>query len=380
MESIIIDTNVDISLIYDRTLNQLMDSMDTCSADNLLLVNALYLSVENMVLQMFPDKHSDKRSYKGGNYKKRDKTKVNRKQKQKNKKTRRRRVSGGGYDKWISKLIFSLVVAILMISKNVLSLQPEYDNDVLQRLTHAGEIKELFDNKHGTCVPNTALFLGAINLKTYEELTTMIVERHRGLDVDEMVKYLDAGLNTSWHWYIINNEEFLTQTTLQKYGNLRSPRIVQAKKEEGRRENIRNYIRAIKSQLIEMRNSIDHGEEQGILTALVYPSDDVHHVVVVWLTSDEKLVVIDPQEFMRLKNTKKNVVLFSEEEVEYDPTFAHATLENYFMNYLNDTGITLLLRDMHVRKIEHIHELVKENPMVNDVIDKIKMITHDAMA
>jgi len=373
MESIIIDTNVDVSLIYDSTLNQILNQNNsTCSVDNLLLVNALYLSVEKMVLQMFPNKTGQMKKGQTKTGGKQNKTKGNRNRTNKQKKKTRRRRVYGGHRQWISKLIFSLVVAILMISKNVLSLQPEYDSDVLQRLTHAGEIKELFDNKHGTCVPNTALFLGAINLKTYEELTTMIVERKKGLDVDEMVKYLDSGLNTSWHWYIINNEEFLTAQ--HKYGNLRAS--VYAKKEEHRRENIRAYIRAIKRQLVEMRNSIAHGEDQGILTALVYPSDDVHHVVVAWLTSDEKLVVIDPQEFVRVK---KNVVLFSEEEVEYAPAFAHATLENYFMTYLNDTGITLLLRDMHVRKIEHIHELTKDNPRVNDVIDRIKMITQDAM-
>lgn len=393
--SIFINTDIPFANIYDKTLAQLIQVhrpfFNDCNADNLLLLNGLYLTIEDMVLKMI---HANKMDG-GQGYERKTKQKYTSKTIQKGKKKNRKLGKGkgkgngktrknktkqlhGGNKNWISKLIFSLMAVILMIGKNVLSLQPEYDNDVVKRLVNAGEIKELFENKHGTCAINSALFLGSINLKTYADVTEQIIKRGHGLTFTEATSYLNSSLKTLWEWESIPNEELLIKTPTQRRylrGSLSENVSIQ------RREKINVYVQTMKNKLIQMRNNMSMEQRkdatQGILTALSYPSDSVQHAVVVWLTSDERLVIIDPQEFMQ-----GNVVLYMD-NVDRDVgtdflsnKFLKMGLDDYFMKYFDEreSGVTLILRDMHVRKEEHLEEMVRENPMVNQVIEKIKLL------
>lgn len=373
--NILINTNVSFVNIHDKTFKQLIQVnrpfFDDCNADNLLLLNGLYLTIQDMVLKIM-----DAKKMNGGYERKRKQKTMQKRKNKKNKKLKKKtRKYKGGNRNWVSKLIFSLMsVLLLMIHQNVLGVQPEYDKDVINRLVRAGQIKEIFENKHGTCAINTALFLGSINLKTYGEITESIIKRGSGLTFSEVSSYLNSSLNTLWEWDSISNTHFdfiteVAQTTRYLRGSL------PISNESGRREKINEYIHTIKDKLIKMRNNMKHQrEDQGILTALMYPSESVQHAVVAWLTSDETLVIIDPQEFMQ-----GNVVLYMDDVNKTDwlsNKFLKVGLNDYFMKYLDEreNGITLILRDLHIKKEEHLEEITSSNPMVNEVIERIKLL------
>lgn len=392
MESNVIFVNTDVPFanIYDKTFNQLIKVnrafFDDCNANNLLLLNGLYLTIQDMILKMMDTnkieggsgkrkrKNNKTRQKKLANHKNKNKNKRNNKKTKKHKKHLH-----GGNKNWISKLIFSLMSVILIISKNVFSLQPEYDNDVVKRLINAGEIKELFENKHGTCAINTALFLGSINLKTYSEVTEKIVKRGHGLTFSEATSYLNSSLKTLWEWESVLNNDLTRNSNTNSNSLLHSQTrylrgSLNINKDEQKHEKITLYVQLLKEKLIQMRNNMTHTPEQGILTALSYPSFSVQHAVVAWLTSDETFVIIDPQEFMQ-----GNVVLYVDNvsKLSILPNhFLKVGMDNYFMKYFDEreNGATIILRDMHIRKEEHLEEMTRENPMINEVIEKIKLL------
>ena len=383
--TILINTEVPFVNIYAKTLS--MPFLDECNANNSLLLNGLYLTIRDMVLKMIQSKTL---FIEGGQRKsKYPKTKTIQKRGkrigkgEKKRKRKTRKMRGGNKNKnknWISKLIFSLMAIVLLMSKNVFGVHPEYDNDVMRRLINAGEIKELFENKHGTCTINSALFLGSINLQTYAEVSEKIIKRGHGLSFSEATSYLSSSLNTLWEWETISNNELnqLNQKPLRKLLRGSLERQSQSQTLQQKREKINRYIQTLKNQLIQIRNNMSHPRDttQGILTAMSYPSESVQHAVVAWLTSDETFVIIDPQEFMQGK-----VVLYVDELSKLSAlphTFLKMGLDDYFMKYLDEreNGMTFLLRDMHIRKEEHLEEMVRENPMINEVIEKMKMLSN----
>jgi len=386
-------TNVQIADIYNKTIDSFINSgivLSECNVKNSLLLNTLYLTVEKMVSEWV--KHKNKTN--GGGRKenrirkrKSNKKKTIRKGNFKLKKTIRRIKYRGGNRKWlmeiINRIFFAILMMIFMHSNNVLSIHPEYDTDVIQRVIHAGEIRELFENKHGTCAANTALFLGSINIQTYDKITEQIIKKQRGLTLSETSYYLNSSLETLWGWESIYNRDLIPIPDTQKY--LRGSVIPDTQiylrgskeSEPYRRNKIKKYITLLKEMLMEMKGTMEQIPEQGILTALLYPSGSVMHAVVLWLTSDNNLVIIDPQEFMKVE---KKAILYVDDVSRFpeNPNYSTATLENYLMTYFEEdreNGETLLLKNMHVRTVENLEQINKENPLVNTVIDKINRLT-----
>ena len=197
IETLFINTDVSIADIYNKAIKP---HGNLCQINDALLWNAIYLTAEKMVYQWLGTKRGGYVGrrvirHKGTRYRK-TKTKATRYITRKiNSRKMRRKTIRGGEAPWVKKLIRSVCFTILILFmygvKKGISIHPEYDTDVMNRLVRASEVRELFDNRHGTCVANTALFLGSINMQTYSEITEKIIENKRGLTFSETSHYLN---------------------------------------------------------------------------------------------------------------------------------------------------------------------------------------------
>jgi hypothetical protein len=338
------------------------------------LLNALFLSLKQLTNQL-----ESELDLKTGGKKKLKKTRKNANQKKlitkqrfkrtplykRNMRKTVRNLKGGFNMKLITSLMLSILM-ILNITQYAAGVQPEYDDDVLERLNQVEKIKDIFENKYGTCAINTALFLGSIDLDTYEKVTETIIERGHGLTYSEVSKYLNSSLKTLWEWDLFSIPTHKRTTTRYLRGAVET---------EVSNEQVRDYIKMVKDKMIEIREKKIENSDQGILTALTYPSYGVHHVVVIWLTSDDTLVVIDPQEFV-----ESGIVLYSDDLSKYTK-YRSKSIEEYFAQYLEDSNDkkSAILMDYHVKREENLMELTDDNEQVKKVIEKIRLLESNEM-
>jgi len=368
-------TNVELLELYDKTFGNINPNryISNCNINASLLLNALFLSLEELVKQLKSKldlqdggKKKFKKTRKTNNKKKLI-TKQSFKHKPLNKRTIRktmRFLKGGNSIKLITSLMLSILM-ILNISQYAVGVQPEYDYDVLYRLSQVEKIKDIFENKYGTCAINTALFLGSIDLDTYEKVTETIIERGHGLSYSEISEYLNSSLQTLWEWDLFS-------IPIRKNGTRRFLRgsTEMVTSNELSNEQIKEYVKMLKDKMNQIRENKTENVEQGILTAMIYPSYGVHHVVVIWLTSDDTLVVIDPQEFV-----ESGIVLYSDDLSKYTQ-YRCKNIEEYFSQYLEYSNVkkTAILMNYHVKRQENLIELTDDNEQVKKVIEKIKQL------
>lgn len=380
-----INTNVELLEIYDKTLGNVknIDNVSNCNIDASLLLNALFLSLKQLLAKIQlqhggrnklkkTKKNRIKRTIK--NQKKlisKEKMKDNR---IKNKNMRMRKTKkelklvGGSMMKLITSLMLS-ILTILNITKYVAGVQPENDDDVLDRLMQVEKIKEIFENKYGTCAINTALFLGSINLDTYEKVSKNIIERGHGLSYSEVSEYLNSSLKTLWGWDLFNMPLDKNKNTKPHY--LRGIVETEETRIDYHNEKIREYINILKDKMREIRENKIENTNQGVLTAMSYPSYGVHHSVVIWLSSDDTLVIIDPQEFF----VHSGIILYTDDLSKYGE-FERKSIEQYFSENLEFSNIkkTAILMDYHVKREENLMELTDDNEKVKKVIENMNLI------
>jgi hypothetical protein len=147
--------------------------------------------------------------------------------------------------------------------------------EIINRIKQANKVSDIFKNYYGTCAINTMLFLNTINLETFEKLSINIIKNKAGLVRDEISLYLNLELNINsiWFSFSVNGENDSESITL--------------------------YIEKIRNRLIKMRSFYGFAHNQSILTAMNYPKKkkDVGHSVVIWLTNNNEIIIIDPQKF-----------------------------------------------------------------------------------
>jgi hypothetical protein len=183
--------------------------------------------------------------------------------------------------------------------------------EVINRIKQANKVSDIFRNYYGTCSLNAMLFLKTIDIKTFEELSINMMKKKSGLTTNEISSYLNLELNIHSKWVSLSvrgeNEETL----------------------------ITNYIEKIRNKLIKLRSVYSFADNQAILTAMNYPKKqkDTGHSVVVWLTNNNEIIIIDLQKFFI-----NDIILYTSE----------ALYENY-MN--NDKSL----------KIEPIRAYIREN-------------------
>jgi hypothetical protein len=382
--TLLMNTNVELLEIYDKTFANInfdnIQNVSSCNIDASLLLNSLILSLKQL-LEKMKLQYGGKKLKRTGNMKRTRREKRNlysnkkhikhKKQFKKGNTTRNKtkkkyKLKGGLRMNLITSLLLS-ILAILTFTQYAASVQPEYDLDVLNRLTQVEKIKDIFENKYGTCAINTALFLGSINLETYEKVTEEIIERRHGLTYSEISHYLNSSLKTLWEWNLLSIPKARNISTRYLRGSLDRNHYNQ---------EITDYINILKNKMRELREKKKEYEEQGIITAMMYPSYGVHHAVVIWLSSDDTLVIIDPQEFV----VHGGIVLYSDNLTKY-PKFNTKSIEEYFsqnLDYSSDKS-TALLMDYHVKREENLLELSEDNEKVKKVIEKMNLLENVEM-
>lgn len=374
---LLMKTNVELLEIYDKTFANIKNAsaISKCNIDSSLLLNALFLSLQQLLRQMHLQYGGKNNFYGGKNkfhktrkYQKKliSKSILNRKQSNKRRMQKTKRnigLVGGSMTKLITSLMLT-ILTILNITEYTVGVQPEYDNDVLDRLKQVEKIKDIFENKYGTCSINTALFLGSIDLNTYEKVTENIIERGHGLSYSEISQYLNSSIKTLWEWDLFSIPKDKNVTTRYLRG------AVEMEAASSYNQQIRDYINIIKNKMREIKEQKIEYKEQGILTAMMYPSYSVHHAVVVWLSSDDTLVIIDPQEFV-----ESGIVLYSDNLSKYTQ-FESKSIEEYFSQYLDDLNDkkTAILMNYHVKRQENLLELTENNEQVKKVIGKMQKL------
>ena len=355
-------TNINIGEIIHETI-QLDKRFDDCHWDQ-----ALFLVAMSKMFQQF-----QKNMIKvGGGGKKQRKTKTKSNSRSKNsKRTKtisRRKIVGGRLPSWMA--FFCFVVVIMNLSNGIFGIQNKKDAEVLQRVKQTYSVIDLFDNEYGTCGTNTLLFLGNIGLKTHRDL---VISRIQGqeMNYDTLGRYLNSDTKSIYQW-----ESIKTPTIFMKSveGNLRQTRVLsnQAQKQEQIRKTIESYIEIVKSRMMELKQSLYSGE-YGIITALGYPSEDTTHAVSLWLTSENILVLIDPQTFIE----KNGVVLYTDNTNSESifGTTRQESLFDYFRKNLNlkSEYTSELLTEIHT-EIEQstLEKLQPDNPIVMEVIEAIE--------
>jgi hypothetical protein len=367
-------TNINIGEIIHETI-QLEKRFNDCHWDQALFLVAMS--------KMFQGQFQKNKFVKFGGAKKqrknkskskssckktqRNKTKSKSKSKINTKTISRRKIVGGRLPSWAA--FFCFIVVIMNLSNGIFGIQNKKDAEVLQRVKQTYSVIDLFDNNYGTCGTNTLLFLGNIGLKTHRDL---VISRIRGQEMsyDMLSKYLNSNTKTIYQW-----ESIKTPTVFMKTveGNLRQTRLLsnQSQKQEQIKKTIESYMEIVKSRMMELKQSLYSGE-YGIITALGYPSEDTTHAVSLWLTSENTLVLIDPQTYIE----KKGVVLYTDNKDDSIlGTTRQESLFDYFQKNLNlDSEYTSeLLTEIHTEIVQStLEKFQPDNPIVMEVIESIE--------
>jgi hypothetical protein len=328
-----INFSISIREIIGKTLQNNPES--ECTLDYFLAYNAMDILLEKLNSELNSNATMTiTKSRSGGKSNRRKKRNQNKKKRTIRRKKRvikYRKQSGGANPQTI---LFFLSFFLVLIQ----GIQFMDNDQVMSRLNDAYAARELFRNVHGTCAVNSLLFLKAIKLDDFRNLSLQIISRGTGLTEDEMSLYLHKKMNVASTW------QDIVETP---YNNELLP--------------VQNYIMKIKNKLIELR--IKEGREgQELMTPLNYPikSDpDIGHAIVVWLTADDDLIFIDPQRFYY----ERSIVLYSSNHknpitgynVEGNRHIVVKPLEEYVSKNVDLYSMSSMLLSMHI-EIEDSNE------------------------
>jgi hypothetical protein len=274
---ITLTTKIPISDIVNLTLKK--NPQNKCEFNNLMIFYFLDIFLDKLNLQLNHTAGGKKRKYKYKN-------KTKNKKLFKVKKTKKSKKQRGGASPIIVLFLMSFLVVFINGITNLT------DSDVIKRVKQVNEISELFKNYYGTCTLNTMLFLKTINIKTFEELSIDVMKTGHGLTNPQMAEYLNRELNINSRWHKIS------ATTIDSM----------AEREINYEEQLELFIKILTDKLISLRSVYNFKPNQSIITAMNYKKKDkfIGHSVVIWLTSTNELVLIDPQKFF-----KNNIILFT---------------------------------------------------------------------
>ena len=343
MDNITLTTKIPIKYIIDNVIKN--EPQNECEFNNLLLFeisNHVFNNLENQQKQILN---------KGGTKNKRKTNKKTRKTKKTNKirKTKRKRntkkYQKGGAD---PRIIIFFITLFFVFSKGIKNMT---DSEVIQRIKEANDVSILFKNDYGTCALNSLLFLKTIDLPTFEQLSIGIIEDKIKFNRFKIASYLNKELHIYSKWYSIHVK------TEEK--NLRV----------GLEVDIENYIYKIKNKLIDIRKFYNFSETQSIITLMDFPfknTNNLAHSVIIWLTSENELVIIDPQKFI-----KNEFVIYT---TNSNPQEKKKSLKDYIRKNIDLQKNTYIFESIHfeIEDITGENKLEKENINLQKVISKIQ--------
>ena len=338
--TITIKTKIPIKNIINNVT--IKEPKNECEFNNLLLLEfskIFFYNLENEQKQIL-NKGGFKNNKKTKKAKTKSKTKANKKLKN---------LQKGGADPRIIIFFISLFFVFTRGIKNMT------DSDVIKRIKEANNVSILFKNDYGTCALNSLLFLKAIDLPTFEQLSIGIIKEQINLNRFNSGTYLNKELHIYSKWYKIS------ENTEEK--NLRV----------GLEVTIHNYIDKIKNRLIELRKIYNFSENQSIITEMNYPFKNtatISHSVIIWLTSENELILIDPQKFII-----NNLVLYSNNPNQpnimfNDPMLKTKSINEYIKQNVDLFNSTFIFESIHFE----LEDLNGENKLEQENINLQKTI------
>jgi len=226
--------------------------------------------------------------------------------------------------------------------------------EVINRIKQANKVSDIFRNYYGTCALNTMLFLNTIDLQTFEELSINMMKIKSGLARHEISSYLNSELNINSIWFSFS---------------------INDKNEE---DMITNYIEKIRNELVKMRLVYGFADNQSILSAMNYPKKqkDIGHSVVIWLTNNNEIIIIDPQKFFI-----NDIILYTSESLyerymNNDKLLKIESIRGYIrenIDILNDYRETEIFESLHI-EIYDKNTLDPKNKNIIKTILRIKEV------
>lgn len=352
----VVETKIPIEEIINQTLMQMPKT--ECEFNNMLVYNTVKMVLEGLEI--------NKDNQLLGGKRKRRKTIKNNKRKYRNKLTkykRRKMSQKGGAN---PQLIIFLIGLLLVFVKGITNTT---DTEVIERIKQSGEVKDIYKNYYGTCSLNTMLFLKTIKIPTFEELSINMMKFKPGFNKEQMTKYMNQELDVKGEWTEINP----------------NPQL------EDESEYIQSYIDRLKDKMKSMRLKYGYRQNQSIITALTYPvkNKEKSHAVVLWLTSEDDLILIDPQIF-----TKYGIEIYSSDlnksYLDSNKKIRMHSLERYIREKINinldrknDDYSTLfptsILTSLHteIADIYGKDRLSLNNKLLTDTITRIKTLDEE---
>ncbi len=346
----VVETKIPIEQIINQTLMQMPKT--ECEFNNMLVYNAVKMGLEGLEI------NKDNQLLGG---KRKRKTIKNNKRKYRNKLTkykRRKMSQKGGAN---PQLIIFLIGLLLVFVKGITNTT---DTEVIERIKQSGEVKDIYRNYYGTCSLNTMLFLKTIKIPTFEELSINMMKFKPGFNKEQMTKYMNQELDVKGEWTEINP----------------NPQL------EDESEYIQSYIDRLKNTMKTMRLKYGYRPNQSVITAMTYPvkNKEKSHAVVLWLTSEDDLILIDPQIF-----TKYGIEIYSSDlnksYLDSNKKIRMHSLERYIREKINinldrknDDYSTLfptsILTSLHteIADIYGKDRLSLNNKLLTDAIARIK--------
>jgi hypothetical protein len=258
-----------------------------------------------------------------------------------------RKIQKGGAD---PRIIIFFISLFFVFSKGIQNMT---DSDVIKRIKEANNVSILFKNDYGTCALNSLLFLKSIDLPTFEQLSIGIINNQINLNRFNVASYLNKELHIYSKWFQV------TEKPEEK--NLRI----------GIELTIHNYIDKIKNRLIDLRKFYNFSENQSIITEMNYPFKNtltISHSVVIWLTSENELVIIDPQKFI-----KNEIVLFTNNPALMlkDQMLKTKSMNDYIKQNIDLYDSTFIFESIHIE----LEDLKGENMLDQENINLQQTIT-----
>ena len=334
-------TTISIDEIIKKTLES--NPTSECEFNNLLGFNAVNLLLDSLNMEL-----NETNKLTGG--KRKSKRKTRGKRNKKLRKTRKNRKYKGGADPRIVIFFMSMFLIFVQGIQNMTHV------DVTNRLKQAMSSIDIFKNYYGTCAVNTLLFLKAIDLRTFEELSMDLMETKRGMTKHEMSPYLNSELNFNTRWYQFTGKEGLSEE-----------------------ESIQRFIDNVRNKLISMRSDYGFSPEQEILTALNYPTKrGSYHAVTVWLTNKNEIVIIDPQRYY----VENRIELYTSEAymdryMDNDKQLIMSPIQTYIrerIDVMSDFRDTQVLISLHIEidDVKGKNRLNPANRELQNIISRIR--------
>ena len=161
---------------------------------------------------------------------------------------------GGGI---ISVLLF--IIILYSLGNTISGIISISDENVIKRIEETKSVINIFDNTHGWCIALQAILNKKFSFKDY-------ITKEIKID-----------------WELSSFQYKLTKPNLR-----------------GSIDNIDIYTSSIRNLMIILKNDVHNLDSNvGIITAFSYPTytNGINHMVILWLTQDDHLILIDPQTY-----------------------------------------------------------------------------------